>query len=73
MKSWILRSVVGIIKIADAEEIDYILDTVMNRKRELYPDWELFYCAAPKETVSSPEEMVRKAWEYERRLKEKYR
>lgn len=57
---------------ADAQEIDYILDAAMNRKRELYPDWELFYCAAPKGSINSPEEMVRKAWEFDRKMKEKY-
>ena len=56
---------------ADRKTIDDILDVAMKRKRELYPDWEIFYCAAPKESVSSLEEMVRKAWEFEQELKAK--
>ena len=58
---------------ADREMIDLVLNVAMDRKRELYPDWELFYCAALKGSVGSPDEMVRCAWEFEQKLKEKYR
>ena len=33
---------------ADAEEIDILLDAVMKKKRELYPEWELVYYAQPR-------------------------
>ena len=33
---------------ADSEMIDMILDAAMNRKRELYPEWEMVYLALPK-------------------------
>lgn len=65
-------TIVNEINKADAESIDYILNAAIQRKRELHPDWELFYCAAPKDSVSSPEDMVRKAWEFEQEMKAKY-
>jgi len=66
------EKLVAIIQNADAESIDYILNAAIQRKRELHPDWELFYCAAPKDSVSSPEDMVRKAWEFDQEMKAKY-
>lgn len=66
------EKLVAIIQNADAETIDYILDAAIQRKRELYPDWELFYCAVPKDAITSPEEMVGKAQAFERKLRAKY-
>lgn len=57
---------------ADVMQIEEILHAAICRKRELYPDWELFYCAAEKEKINSPEDMIRAAWEFEQRLREKY-
>ncbi len=34
---------------ATAAEIDEYLDAALNRKRELYPDWEIFYLALPND------------------------
>ena len=67
-----VSAIVNEINKADTEMIDYILDAAMNRKQALYPDWEIFYCSAPKNSVSSPEEMLRKAWEFDQELKAKY-
>ena len=72
MRKWVIRGVIKLISKADACTIDYILDTAMKRKRELYPDWELFYCAAPKDTISGPEDMIRRAILFEKMLKGKY-
>lgn len=72
MRKWIIKRIIKGIKNADAETIDYILDAAIQRKRELYPDWELFYCAAPKDAITSPEEMVGKAQAFERKLRAKY-
>jgi hypothetical protein len=60
---------IGEIRKANILQIDDILDAAMNRKRELYPDWELFYCAAEKKKISSPEDMIRAAWEFEHRIR----
>ena len=55
---------------ANILQIDDILDAAMKRKRELYPDWELFYCAAEKGKISGPEDMLKAAWEFEKRIRE---
>ena len=36
------------IGMADAQSIDKILDTAFNRRRELFPDWDMTYFALPK-------------------------
>ena len=36
------------IKMASKYEVDEYLMAAMDRKRELYPDWELIYMAIPK-------------------------
>ena len=60
------------IRKVDIDSIDYVLDTAMKRKRELYPDWELFYCAAEKSKINSADDLVREAWEFEQKIKRKY-
>ena len=67
-----MNVLLALIAEADVESIDYILSAAMDRKQALYPDWEIFYCAAPKDSISSPEEMVRRAWEFDQELKAKY-
>lgn len=47
----------------DASQIEYIMDAAIKRKRELYPDWEIFYCAAEKGRINGVEDMQRAAWE----------
>ena len=54
----------------DASQIEYIMDAAIKRKRELYPDGEIFYCAAEKGRINGVEDMLRAAWEFERRLRE---
>ncbi len=46
---------------ADKVQIDQVLDAAMQRKRELYPNWKLFYFAAEKGSTHGPEEMIRNA------------
>ena len=57
---------------ADVIQIDHILDAAMKRKRELYPDWEIFYCAAEKGKISCTEDMIRAAWELDQRIRKEY-
>ena len=54
----------------DASQIEYIMDAAIKRKRELYPGWEIFYCAAEKGRINGVEDMLRAAWEFERKLRE---
>lgn len=66
-----LETVLKEIEGADTREIDYILDAAMNRKRELYPSWEIVYYAHAKEEAEKLEEIIRRAEEYRRELKNK--
>ena len=43
----------------------------MERKRQLNPDWELFYCTAEKGKINGPEDMLKAAWELEERVRER--
>lgn len=54
----------------DASQIEYIMDAAIKRKRELYPDWEIFDCAAEKGRINGVEDMLRAAWDFEQRLRE---
>ena len=57
---------------ADVFQVDRILDAAMKRKQQLYPDWEIFYCAAPKGQIRGPEDMLNAAWEFEQRVRQNY-
>ena len=57
---------------ADVFQVDRILDAAMKRKRQLYQDWEIFYCAAPKGQILGPEDMLKAAWEFEQRVRQNY-
>lgn len=37
-----------LIKHADAELIEMVLDAVYKRKEELFPEWEIMYVALPR-------------------------
>ena len=39
------------IKKANAKEVDEILDAAMERRRQLFPDWEMVYYARPKKIL----------------------
>lgn len=57
---------------ADVFQVDRILDAAMKRKQQLYPDWEIFYCAAQKGKIRGPEDMLKAAWEFEQRIRQNY-
>lgn len=57
---------------ADVFQVDRILEAAMKRKRELYPDWEIFYCAAQKGEINGPEDMLKAAWDFEMRIRRNY-
>lgn len=67
-----MDQVIKDIQKADVIQIDRILDAAMKRKRELYPDWELFYCAAEKGRVNCPEDLIRAAWEFDQRMRKEH-
>ena len=44
---------------ADTYATDMIFQAALERKRELYPDWELLYCAIPQKAAVRFEEKRR--------------
>ena len=52
MKKTVLRC----IREADAKEIDEILNAATERRRQLFPDWEMVFFARPKQTPQEGEE-----------------
>lgn len=57
---------------SDVFQVDRILDAAMKRKQQLYPDWEIFYCAAQKGKIRGVEDMLKAAWELEQRVRQNY-
>ena len=47
------------IKKASSSEIDLIFNTALRRKRELYPDWVIYYATVPKENKIEREIAIR--------------
>ncbi len=43
---------------ASAAEIDEYLDAALNRKRELYPDWDICYLALPNNAPKQRKELL---------------
>ena len=64
------ENVLEYIKNMNAEEIDLTMQALIDRKREIYADWEIVYMAVPKENPVEREmsilyliEMLRKMQE----------
>ena len=51
-----MKKVLESIRNADTTEIGDILEAAVQRKRELYPEWEMVYLALPK---NDPQERKR--------------
>ncbi len=49
---------------ADGALIDSIFDTVLNRKMQLYPDWEILYLALPKDDAQMRKETIKFALQH---------
>ena len=47
------------IRNADSMEIDQIFDLALKRKREVYPDWAIYYAAVPKNNREEREETIK--------------
>lgn len=57
-----LEQILRGIQNADAKEIDDILDAAVKRRRQLYPDWEMIYLAAPKKNPEDGEQIWKAVW-----------
>lgn len=44
-----MEAILERIDAATTSEIDGILHVALERKRELYPEWDIYYVAVPKE------------------------
>ena len=67
-----MEDLINRIKNASSREIDLIFDTALRRKRALYPDWAIYYGAAPKnnreerlQVIQSMLSFLEKEWEGE--------
>ena len=43
-----LNDILAFIKNTDGIQVELILNAVLERKRELFPDWDIQYLAVPK-------------------------
>ena len=59
-----MNNMVNIIRNADRGEIDEIFDAALRRKRELYPDWAIYYAAVPRNNREERENTVRSLLRY---------
>ena len=53
---------------ADTYDTDMIFQAALERKRKLFPGWEIVYCAEEKEKIKGPEELIRSMWEFEGKI-----
>lgn len=49
---------------ADQSEIDELLSTAIERKRELFPEWEILYLAMPKNNTQQWKEILDQVYAY---------
>ncbi len=49
---------------ADPGEIDELLSTAIERKRELFPDWEILYLAMAKKDTEKWKEILEQVYAY---------
>ncbi len=52
------------IKQANPEETNQLLNAAMDRKRELFPEWEISYLAMPKKNTSQWKRTLRLVYKY---------
>ena len=53
-----LEDVMEYIKGMNAEEIDLTMHALMDRKREIYADWEMLYMAIPKKDPAERKQTI---------------
>ncbi len=49
---------------AGVEEIDELLSAAIDRKRELFPEWEILYLALPKRDTQKWQEILNQVYSY---------
>ena len=54
-----LGAIIREIEQANHEETEVLMEVIFERKRELYPDWDICYLALPKEDWKAREQILR--------------
>lgn len=49
---------------AGVEEVDELLSAAIDRKRELFPEWEILYLALPKRDTQKWQEILNQVYSY---------
>ena len=55
----------------EPESLEVILNAAFERKRELYPDWDIIYLALPKEDWQERKRTLTMALNFEERFRQK--
>ena len=63
MEQSVKQNLIDGIRSADMDIIDELLHEVMGRKRQLYPDWDIWYHAFEKENAAQVDLKIRKVLE----------
>ena len=58
-----MENVLSYIDDADGRTTDRILDAVLERRRELFPEWDMVYFALPKNDPKEREALMKRVWE----------
>lgn len=56
----IYKMVRALVKYANQKQIDQILEAAIERRAELFPDWEMAYIVLPKNDPEKRTEMLRR-------------
>ena len=48
-------------ELATEEEIDAVLNTALNQRRKMFPDWDMIYLALPKSNIEERREALKYA------------
>ena len=54
-----MKQIIEMLKTGDKELVDEVFQVAYDRKKELYPEWVLLYCALPKKKLEQLEENQR--------------
>ena len=58
-----IREIVDYVEKATEEEVDCILNAVFQRRRKLFPDWDMIYFALPKNDPAERKRLLEQSLE----------
>ena len=59
-----MKAILERIDAATVSEIDWIINVALERKRELYPEWDIYYAAVPKKAGEERRRAVQSIMRY---------